>query len=222
MIYSIEAKSYKPCVGTYAEEFQNGTFYPDAMLYVEPGFLVGDYSALGDIEPAPNSPVVYRTGEHDDHPKTRSCTIRWAHRNDSDLINGILDKVSTRVNEANESIYKMEIDSGATLHSRTGDTMSGFMVADYVKNDWFKAHRDVGVVPSMNKRKLSVVIQMTDPSLYEGGDLWISNGFGLIKAPKSVGTLLLFPSYQFHQVDAMVSGQRRSLVFWFEGREPFR
>lgn len=219
MILTIYPASFKERK-SYSEAFGRGDYYPDAMTYIEHGFLLDDCSGLDTIKPIDGSPVAYRNGEYDDHPKTRSCTVRWAYNGSSPLVTGLLERVTKKVREINE-IYRMEIE-GAIIRNRNGGANNGFMVADYVKDDWFQAHRDIGTIESMSRRKLSVVIQLTDPNTYEGGDLWISSGFGMIKAPREKGTLIAFPSYQFHQVDRMVRGSRRSLVFWFEGREPFR
>lgn len=68
-------------------------------------------------------------------------------------------------------------------------------------------------------RKLSVIIQLTDPDEYEGGDFKFE---GTIEAPDPVelrkkGTVLVFPSYTPHMVEPVTNGERRSIVSWIEG-----
>ena len=68
-------------------------------------------------------------------------------------------------------------------------------------------------------RKLSVVIQLTDPDEYEGGDFKFESH---LEAPDPVelrkkGTVLVFPSYTQHMVEPVTQGERRSIVSWIEG-----
>jgi PKHD-type hydroxylase len=67
-------------------------------------------------------------------------------------------------------------------------------------------------------RKISITVQLSDPSEYEGG----SFEFTEIQSPdvtesKAKGTVLVFPSYLQHKVNPVTKGTRRSLVAWFEG-----
>lgn len=85
------------------------------------------------------------------------------------------------------------------------------------KYDW---HEDVfWLNPTAYHRKLSVVIQLTDPSEYEGGCFEIDSQFGVLDQQeiKKRGTVLIFPSFVRHRVTPVTSGQRKSLVAWIEG-----
>lgn len=64
-------------------------------------------------------------------------------------------------------------------------------------------------------RKLTVVIQLDDPSSYEGGDFCFKG----VDNPnfKPQGSVLVFPSYLEHMVTPITSGTRHSLVTWVEG-----
>jgi PKHD-type hydroxylase len=66
------------------------------------------------------------------------------------------------------------------------------------------------------KRKLSAVVQLSDPSEYEGGELQIQNG-GIHIVEKKKGTCVVFPSWMSHRVTPVTKGVRRSLVVWVEG-----
>ena len=71
-------------------------------------------------------------------------------------------------------------------------------------------------------RKLSIVVQLTDPDEYEGGDLEIIPQIeNPHKMPRKRGTLIAFPSYQLHRVTPVTKGTRNSLVGWVNGK-PFR
>ncbi|MBP04732.1 MAG: 2OG-Fe(II) oxygenase [Euryarchaeota archaeon] len=68
------------------------------------------------------------------------------------------------------------------------------------------------------QRKVSLVVQLSDPEEYEGGEF----AFKHLEQPPSEmmmkrGTLLAFISYHEHMVSPIESGERRSLVGWYEG-----
>lgn len=70
-------------------------------------------------------------------------------------------------------------------------------------------------------RKLSAIIQLTDPSEYEGGDVEIIFKKEPDVMSKNQGSLILFPSYMVHRVAPVTSGTRNSLVCWVTGK-PFK
>jgi PKHD-type hydroxylase len=64
-------------------------------------------------------------------------------------------------------------------------------------------------------RKVSVVISITDPDTYEGGEFEFIDG----TKPdiKQRGSILVFPSFVEHRVTPITSGTRYSLVNWYCG-----
>lgn len=66
-------------------------------------------------------------------------------------------------------------------------------------------------------RKLSVTVQLSDPSEYAGGDFQFRETETPDAACKVKGTVLVFPSYLLHRVTPVTFGTRKSLVAWFEG-----
>jgi len=79
-------------------------------------------------------------------------------------------------------------------------------------------HVDVGE-KNYEPRKISLSLQLSDPSGYEGGDLILSAGEGEVRAERARGTLIAFPSYVLHRVVPVTSGTRKSLVIWVSGPE---
>lgn len=67
-------------------------------------------------------------------------------------------------------------------------------------------------------RKLSVVVQLSDPEDYDGGNLQIisENGYSYI-APRTRGTVIVFDSRSQHRVLKVKRGVRKSLVAWVCG-----
>jgi len=94
-------------------------------------------------------------------------------------------------------------------------------------------HTDVGTQYPPSHRKISVTIQISDPSEYEGGHLQLfSSKYNenaeqegippfLQNSPKALGTATIFPSFIPHRVTPIVKGIRKSLVLWVGGT-PFR
>ena len=112
----------------------------------------------------------------------------------------------------------------------------------YEKGHYYGWHTDSGsVLKSSSKnidgkaRKLSLTLQLTDKTEYEGGDFqlaWINGGCEsvghktkdllnvmTIDDAKEIGTVIIFPSFIHHQVLPIIKGKRESLVNWSIGKE---
>ena len=79
--------------------------------------------------------------------------------------------------------------------------------------DW---HVDLGG-HDVQPRKISMSLQLTDSSEYQGCDLVLQAGSGHQTAERARGTLIAFPSYVLHRVTPIESGVRKSLVIWVSG-----
>jgi len=79
--------------------------------------------------------------------------------------------------------------------------------------DW---HQDWGV-NNTAPRKLSLVVQLTSPDDYEGGDLEILSSRSPATVLKQQGLATAFPSFMLHRVTPVTKGVRRSLVAWIAG-----
>ena len=78
--------------------------------------------------------------------------------------------------------------------------------------DW---HADLG--PGMSNRKLSCVLQLSEPEDYVGGDLEMNIGGSILTVPRGKGLMCFFPSFLLHRVTPLTSGTRKSLVTWLCG-----
>ena len=81
-------------------------------------------------------------------------------------------------------------------------------------NGMYVWHQDYGAPVS---RKLSLVLQLTDPSEYEGGNLQVLTEEHPSTIKKQRGLIVGFPSYILHQVTPVTKGSRQSLVAWLSG-----
>ncbi len=80
--------------------------------------------------------------------------------------------------------------------------------------DW---HSDIGAGHWSAKRKLTIVVQLSDPDDYDGGTLETQPGSSIASAPRSRGTAIVFPSFVLHRVSPVTAGTRWSLTLWSHG-----
>lgn len=81
----------------------------------------------------------------------------------------------------------------------------------------YKPHIDTFWL-SPKQRKMSAILQLSDPDDYEGGDFVIeSSELPNYEEVRNQGTLLFFPSFFKHGVMPVTKGIRHSLVIWFTG-----
>ena len=85
---------------------------------------------------------------------------------------------------------------------------------DQSENGMYGWHVDYGMGIS---RKLSLTLQLTDPSEYEGGNLQLMTSGVPETVRKQRGFITVFPSYVLHQVTPVTQGSRQSLVAWISG-----
>lgn len=85
----------------------------------------------------------------------------------------------------------------------------------------YKEHHDVFWLnndPDYH-RKMTAVIQLSDPNDYEGGDLVVTE---TVTPPgptefRDQGTIIFFPSFLRHKATPVIRGTRYSIAAWFEG-----
>lgn len=85
--------------------------------------------------------------------------------------------------------------------------------------DWHKDYGRDPTDPSREPRKLTLSLQLSNPSDYEGCELQVRAGNQIDVAPKVRGTLVAFPANTLHQVTPIGSGTRKALVLWAVGPE---
>jgi len=81
----------------------------------------------------------------------------------------------------------------------------------------FAWHSDIGDGPVARKRKLTLVLQLSKPGTYEGGDLEVMPSARVVAASRAQGCVSVFPSFSLHHVTPVTSGVRHSLTIWAHG-----
>jgi PKHD-type hydroxylase len=107
-----------------------------------------------------------------------------------------------------------EVPDGWNLDVRGFGEKAQYTVYDSSKEKSFYGwHQDIG--PDYQHRKVSITIQLSDESEYEGGAMTLDNS-GIIPH-KGKGDMIMFPSVFGHEVLPVTSGIRKSLVIWLTG-----
>lgn len=142
----------------------------------------------------------------DDNTKIDS-KIKWLVP-EKDITEWIYEMIMQMVMSANFNLWKFDLN-----YFKDSIQYTEF---DDSQNDYNHWRMDLGPYPN-NTRKISIIVQLSDPSEYEGGDLQIKTNDTEITLPKEKGTVLLFPSYLMHRVTPVTKGVRKSLVLWVGG-----
>lgn len=138
----------------------------------------------------------------------RVSTICWFYGPDNKDIVELMMYYATL---ANRDYFGFDISVGAHEFQFTE-----YHGNSYGKYDW---HHDVWWENTRpHDRKLSVVIQLSDPSSYSGGDFEFGEPCDFdSSAFKPRGSIIVFPSFFRHRVTSVLSGVRYSLVSWIDG-----
>ncbi len=140
----------------------------------------------------------------EDLARIRRSKVSWI--NSASDTNWIFQKLAHVASALNSQFYRFELTGfGEPLQ------LTNYDQSEHGMYGW---HQDYNAQVS---RKLSLVLQLTDPSQYEGGNLQVMTGVEPITVRKQRGLITAFPSYVLHQVTPVVSGNRQSLVAWVSG-----
>jgi len=132
----------------------------------------------------------------------RKSHIAWFDHND--WIAGLCHHYATL---ANKQAWKFDIDS-----------MDGCQFTKYGIGEFYEVHMDTHKLED-NMRKISVVMQLNSRDDYEGGEFLFMDSEKGFEPEKfsNRGSVLVFPSFLYHQVKPVTAGKRHSIVSWFTG-----
>ena len=131
---------------------------------------------------------------------------------------------STKVTFINNAFTKSYIYELVTHNYKNYIIEEGedLQFATYEEGDFYGYHKDAD---ENNNRVLSVSVQLSNPTDYEGGNLIFYNldhgkeGLRDFSPLRHQGSVIVFPSNTYHQVTPVTKGTRYSLVQWFKGYE---
>tara|TARA_R110002126_G_scaffold60942_2_gene158062 strand:- start:69 stop:698 length:630 start_codon:yes stop_codon:yes gene_type:complete len=125
------------------------------------------------------------------------------------------DKIANKICEANEQLWQYKID-----------TREFFQLGVYNPSGHYSWHQDSTDKVNQPMRKLSFTILLNDSRQYSGGKFQMHTTFDsktgspvvqTITKLNQTGSMILFPSSNYHRVMKVESGQRISLVGWCWG-----
>jgi PKHD-type hydroxylase len=140
-------------------------------------------------------------------PEIRRAEIGWL--DDIAQTAWVMDRMMRLVSQANHQAFGFDLsDFGESPQVACYDAarMGHF--------DW---HSDIGAGTWAAKRKLTIVVQLSDPAAYDGGLLELRPDSNIRSAPQTRGTAILFPSFVLHRVTPVTAGTRWSLTLWSHG-----
>jgi PKHD-type hydroxylase len=123
----------------------------------------------------------------------------------------LFDRIWKTAIEANRDFFNIHITKLEFLQ---------FAEYDASYEGEYKEHHDVFWLNNdpVFHRKLSGIVQLSDPSQYGGGQFEITETVNAIdKDIEAQGTVVYFPSMLRHKANKVTSGTRYSLAAWFEG-----
>ena len=120
----------------------------------------------------------------------------------------VFDILGNVVSNLNAQYYRFDLTGfGEPIQ------MTNYYGDDKGTYGWHKDFNGDGVC-----RKLSLVLQLSDPSEYEGGYLEVMpHTINVERINKRRGLITVFPSWLLHQVTPVTSGFRQTMVLWVTG-----
>jgi len=136
----------------------------------------------------------------------RRSMVSWIPINDH--TSWIYERLTSHIKMVNEKWFDFDLDKIERLQ---------FTHYNCNENGCYKAHVDPLQWNIPHNRKLSIVVQLSDPSEYEGGELILHNSHENNVIEKEKGHTVFFPSYTLHEVTPVTKGERFTLVGWIHG-----
>ena len=158
------------------------------------------------IQIAKKNGMIKGTTMNNNKLNVRESKISWLYP--SDDMNWVFRRVTDMVLDLNQRFFNFDIFG----------LSEGFQFTNY-KAPSNKYGKHVDRASDFIVRKLSISIQLTDPTEYEGGELYLYEDDQGVLMDKKQGTLIMFPSYVLHEVKPVTKGERNSLVTWVTGNQ---
>jgi PKHD-type hydroxylase len=158
--------------------------------------VIHDASAIG----MKRAPVLSKDGAKV-KSYTRTCSSCWVPK--STAFQWLYNYVAAVTDEVNNEHYQFDITD-----------MQQLQVLRYRPMQWFKWHFDTY---DGSDRKLTMVINLSDPSKYVGGGLQVEGDWENGEKSSDQGAASFFPSWIKHRARAPLLGERWVLVAWITG-----
>ena len=143
-------------------------------------------------------------------PKLRVTDVAWLGVTQENT--WLWNKITNVIATINSQFFKFDL-TGCYENMQLGTYKAN-------NNGHYGWHIDANPASLMPPRKLSVVISLSDPCDFEGGELQVKTDNDEIKTLElKKGRAWFFPSYTLHRVTPVTKGIRKSIVLWVGGPE---
>jgi PKHD-type hydroxylase len=189
--------------------YLNSYPHSDLIYYYENLFTDDELSwikVIGNKLPSQDATV----GNSEVNKVIRESMVSWMGVND--VTRWIYDKLSDCVSMVNKQHYKYHLEKIENLQ------FTGYFGES---NGFYRSHLDTINNDRPSNRKLSFVLQLSDPNEYEGGELRVYLGGDPLIVKKQKGLITFFPSNILHECTLVTSGERYVIVGWVQG-PPFK
>lgn len=135
----------------------------------------------------------------------RRNRIAWINRGGE--FDWVITKLQNIVERINWQFYRFDI---------VGFEPIQFTIYDD-PGDFYSAHIDINHNSGL-MRKISLIVQLSDETTYQGGELEIFHTeHSYLPATNKQGSVIAFPSFLVHRIKPITKGKRYSLVAWAVG-----
>lgn len=137
----------------------------------------------------------------------RTSYVSWVTVNNETL--WLYQKITDCIHYVNDSFFQYDLTR-----------VEKFQFTHYYGegNNFYAPHLDCGFGECLpDNRKLSFVLQLSDPEDYEGGELRLHQSRNPESVLKEKGLITFFPSHTLHECTPVTSGTRYTLVGWIHG-----
>ena len=154
--------------------------------------------------------VVLADSKHVRVSEVRRSDVVWLGQEPESL--PIYDFIAGFVDKVNAQVFRLDVQS----------FNEPFQIATYTAKarGHYGWHVDIGA-GKLSNRKISIVVPLTDPSEYDGGQFEVFHDAEPTPIPMPLGRIVAFPSYLLHRVTPVTRGVRRTMAIWVSG-PPFK
>lgn len=159
--------------------------------------------ALAGAEPLRDAGLVRNALDH----SVRRAELAWLDERPG--AEWVMDRIVAIAARANREAFDFALS----------DFAESAQVARYgaERQGHFGWHSDIGAGTVAARRKLTMVVQLSEPDAYGGGILEIWPDGNVRQADSARGAATIFPSFQLHRVTPVTAGERWSLTIWAHG-----
>ena len=172
-------------------------------------WLINNTASKSDKNISQAKVAIENSKSYDIEEEYRKTDIVWLLQDDS--TKWLYERLYNAVIALNKQYFNFEIDQ-----------LENLQYCIYREGHHFKKHIDTISIPNLGQRKLTFILQLSDETEYEGGELRLHVSDNPIVISKKKGTIAIFPSFIPHDVTPVTKGERKVLVSWVLGKNELR